>query len=336
MELKDILEFEVTYFDKLWTSPIATNLNSVFTEIRSEKHGRITSYLSTLYSKGDKENYKIHKGRLPVATFCATFEGGRKKEHLKNYNCITVLDIDKLGSDELQKTKESLLNDKYVFSYWESPSRDGVKGLVHLNYGFNIDEVGIDDSHKIAFKQLVAYFSEKHNIELDTSGSDFTRLCFICQDTKLILKEKVESFTIEYRPIHKSLGKYKGKVAKITNGISSKDALYNPNGKNNAYHRKTLKNIIKYLTKNSLSVTDSYEKWLRVAFAISNSFTFDIGVKYFNELCILDSDKYVETECKNLLINCYENTRGEIGFNTIIHMAVEIGYNYKNINAKST
>lgn len=203
---------------------------------------------------------------------------------------------------------------------------------MHLKYDFNIDEIGIDESHKIAFNQLVEYFSEKHNIELDTSGSDFTRLCFICQDTQLILKEKVESFTIEYKSTKKSLGK----SSKIVKTINSKDALYNPTGKNNAYHRKTIKNIIKYLTKNSLSITDSYEKWLRVAFAISNSFTFDIGIKYFNELCILDSDKYVEIECKNLLIYCYENTRGEIGFNTIIHMAVETGYDYKNINAKST
>lgn len=336
MELGEILGFEVTYFDKLWTSPTATNLNSVFTEIRSEKHSRIAKYLSELYSKGDKENYKTHKGRLPVVTFCATFEGGRKKEHLKNYNCITVLDIDKLGVDELRKIKESLLKEEFVFSYWESPSRDGVKGLVHLNYDFNIHEVGIDESHKIAFNQLVEYFSVKHDIELDTSGSDYTRLCFICQDTQLILKKKVESFTIKYKPIHKSIGKSKFKATKTTKRINSKNALYNPIGKNNAYHRKTLKNIIKYLNKNSLSITDSYEKWLRVAFAISNSFTFDIGVKYFNELCILDSDKYVETECENLLINCYENTRGEIGFNTIIHMAVGTGYNYKNINAKST
>ncbi len=336
MELKEILKTEVTYFDKLWTSPKSTSLDSVFSEIRSDKHGRIASYLSALYTKGDKENYKTHKGRLPVVTFCATFEGGRKKEHLKNYNCITVLDIDKLGGEELQKTKESLLNDEYVFTYWESPSRDGVKGLVHLNYEFNIEDVGIDESHKIAFNQLVEHFAEKHNIELDKSGSDFTRLCFICQDTQLVLKEKIESFTIEYKQIHISKGKSKGKTPKTTKRISSKDALYNPIGKNNAYHRKTLKNIIKYLTKNSLSITDSYEKWLRVAFAISNSFTFDIGVKYFNELCILDTDKYVEIECKNLLINCYENTRGEIGFNTIIHMAVETGYNYKNINAKST
>lgn len=336
MELKELLEIEVTYFDKLWTAPKATKLKSIFKEIKSEKHGRIANYLSELYNKGDKENYKTHKGQLPVVTFCATFEGGRKKKHIKNYNCITVLDIDKLGIAELQRIKESLFDDDYVFSYWESPSKDGIKGLVHLSYNFNINEVGIDESHKIAFSQLVEHFSTNHKIDLDTSGSDFTRLCFVSQDMTLILKDKVESFAIEYKPLQKSSGKSKDAGTKVLKSISSKDALFNPSGKNNAYHRKTLKNIIKYLTKNSLSITDSYEKWLRVAFAISNSFTFDIGIKYFNELCILDTDKFVEIECKNLLINCYENSRGEIGFNTIIHLAVETGFNYKNINAKST
>lgn len=336
MELKELLELEVTYFDKLWTAPKATNLKNIFNEIKSEKHGRIADYLKELYYKGDTENYKTHKRWLPVVTFCATFEGGRKKEHLKNYNYITVLDIDKTGSVELQRIKELLFDEDYVFSYWDSPSKDGIKGLVHLNYSFNIDEVGINESHKIAFSQLIGHFSKNYRIELDTSGSDFTRLCFISQDTQLILKDKVESFTVEYKPLQKSSGKSKGQVAKTSKGNRSKDALFNPRGKNNVYQRRTLKNIIKFLTKNSLSITDSYEKWLRVAFAISNSFTFDIGIKYFNELCILDTDKYVEIECKNLLINCYENTRGEIGFDTIIHLAVETGFNYKNINAKST
>lgn len=336
VELNNLLNIEVTYFDKLWTSPKATNLNSIFKEIKGGKHERMASLLSELYSKGDKENYKTHKGRLPVTTFCATFEGGRKKEHLKIYNSIIVLDIDKLGSDELQKTKKALLDDKYVFSFWESPSRDGVKGLIHLNYNFNINEVGIDESHKIAFTQLVEHFLKNYNIELDTSGSDFTRLCFICQDTELILKDKIESFPIDYRPLKNVASNSKEKVKEVNKSISSKDALFNPSGKNNVYHRKTIKNIIKYVTKNSLSITESYENWLRVAFAISNSFTFDIGIKYFKELCILDIDKYVEMECENLLINCYEHTRGEIGFNTIIHLAVESGFNFKNINTKST
>jgi hypothetical protein len=182
---------------------------------------------------------------------------------------------------------------------------------------------------------LVKYFFENYSIELDTSGSDFTRLCFVSHDKELILKNEIQSFNVEFKPIHNSTKNSTIKAPK-TKWISSKDTLLNPMGKNNPYHRKTMKNIIKYLSKNSLSITDSYEKWLRVAFAISNSFTYDIGLKYFIDLCILDSDKFDETECKNLLINCYENTRGEISFNTIVHLAVTAGFNYKIINAKST
>lgn len=336
MELKELLKTNVTYLDNLWSGQKDTTLHSVLSEIKGKKHETITKYLRELYSKGDKEKYSLHKRQLPVTTFCASFINGRKKEHLNKYNSLIVLDIDKLGSLELQRVKEALLHDDYVFSFWESPSKDGIKGLVHLNYNFSFSEVGVDESHKIAFRQLVEYFEKNYNIELDTSGSDFTRLCFISQDTELILKEKVKSFDIEYKPFRKTSGKSKGITTNIKKGVSSQNALFNPIGKNNAFHRKTIKNIIKYLTKNSLSITNSYENWLRVAFAISNSFTFDIGLKYFIDLCILDKDKFDELECKNLLVNCYENSRGEIGFNTIIHLATETGFNYKNINAKST
>ncbi len=50
----------------------------------------------------------------------------------------------------------------------------------------------------------------------------------------------------------------------------------------------------------------------------------------------MDKDKFNEMECNNLLINCYQNSRGEIGFNTIIHLATLQGYKYKNTSVEST
>ena len=90
----------------------------------------------------------------------------------------------------------------------------------------------------------------------------------------------------------------------------------------------TMKNIIKYLTKNKLSITNSYDEWYRVAIIIANSFTYDVGEKYFLQLSQLDKSKYNEVECKNILIDCYENSRGEINFNSIIHLASEKGFKY--------
>ena len=337
MELKEILDIKVSYQDHFWTDIKETTLKSVLHEIKGKKHSQFTNYLREFYFKGDKENYGTHKRKLSVVTFCGSFGTERSKDFLKKYNYLVVLDIDKLGSIELDRIKQELLNDKYVFSFWESPSKDGIKGLIHLKYSFNIIENGVDYSHKVAFSQLVKYFNEKYNIELDRSGSDITRICFISCDKMLLLKDKILSFEVENKSISVSTTKKtRTTKTKSIKNASAKDILYNPKGKNNQYHRKTIKNIIKFLAKNSLSITNSYEEWLRVAFAISNSFTYEIGQKYFIDLCKLDKIKFNETECKNLLINCYENSRGEIGFNSLIHFASEKGFKYKNINVEST
>lgn len=325
MLTSEVLNLKVSRQDYFWSKINETYLESIISEIKGDTHGSYTDFLRQFYFKGDKENYSIHKRKLPVVTFCGSFDTERTKEHLKEYNFIIVLDIDKLGVEELERIKISLTTDEHVFAFWESPSKDGIKGLVHLEYTFNINDFGIDASHKIAFNQLVDYFQENYNIELDKSGSDITRLCFISQDKNLVLKEKIKPFHVE-KIIPKTSKKEKFVGHLTIRNVKSKDLLNNPSGKNNQNQRRTIKKIIKYLTKNSLSITNSYEEWLRVAFAICNSFTFDLGLTYFLELCILDKDKYNETECKNLLINCYENSKGEIGFGTIIHLANEKGF----------
>ncbi|WP_154859545.1 BT4734/BF3469 family protein [Cyclobacterium xiamenense] len=337
MEIKDILNTQISYQDHFWTPLKTITIRQAFTEIKGDKHLKYTKFLRNYYLKGDKENYAISKRKLPVVTFCGTYEKERTKENLKDYNSLVVLDIDKLGNDELKRVKGILSNDVYVLSFWESPSKDGIKGLVHLKYKFEIQKYGFDTSHKIAFKQLVDYFKENYQIELDISGSDITRLCFISWDDKITVKDCFDSFTIkEISNVITSKNKVNPKAVKNIKVASSKDLLNNPFGKNSQYHRKTIKNITNYLTKNSLSITKSYADWLRVAFAIANSFTFEVGKKYFLALCKLDLEKFNEVECNNLLINCYENSRGEIGFNTIIHLATLQGYKYKINSVEST
>lgn len=337
MEIKDLLSIRVSYQEHFWSEIKETSLSIVLKEIQSEKHGQYTNFLREFYFSGDKENYGLHKRKLPVVTFCGTYELERTKEHLNKYNYLVVLDIDKLGSTELERVKDVLLKDQYVFSFWESPSKDGLKGLVHLKYKFDIYEFGIDPSHKIAFNQLRNYFFEKYNVDLDKSGSDITRLCFISQDKELVLKDQIESFSVEKKSDGDSQKrKYNTDPIHNVTHKNFKDLLYNPRGKNNQFYRKTIKDITSFLRKNSLSITHSYEEWLRVAFAISNTFTYDIGLQYFLNLCLFDKDKFNVAECKSLLMNCYENTRGEIKFRTIIYLAIEKGFIYKDLNTKST
>lgn len=305
-------------------------IKEVLGEIQSSKYKLKIEKLRILIRDGDIQRYDIHKKTLPAVTFCGTFEGKRKKEFLKDYNKILIIDIDKLDDSELKKVKEIIQNDVYVFASWESPSKKGIKGLVSLSYVNQINSNNIDELHKYAFTQLSKYFWDKYGIKLDASGSDVTRLCFFSHDQNLQIKNEFEEFRVELEEMKDIFVKSKNEKVKSTRSVKKLDSLYNPKNKNSAFDRKIIQAIIRYLTKRKLSITYSYEEWYRVALAISNTFTYEIGEKYFLSLCKLDTNKYDEQKCKNLLIYSYENTEGYINFDTIIFLAKKKGYLIKN------
>jgi hypothetical protein len=283
--------------------------------------------LRSLILKGNKVEYNSHKRTLPAVTFCGTFDGERKRTKIKSYNSVIVLDVDKLDEEELNRIKKCWHGEPIVFSFWESPSKEGLKGLVSLRYTFELNNSNLDRAHKGAFQKLAAYFKEKHDIELDNSGSDTTRLCFFSFDPLIVTKEVVEEFEItelDILPVVASNEKTKNTELKFA---SNKDALFNSTNRNNPGDRYTIAAIIRFLEKKkNLSITNSYEKWYKVAMAIANTFTYEIGEKYFIKLSSFDTSKFNDLECRNFLVNCYESRNGAIKFNTIVYLANEKGY----------
>ena len=90
-----------------------------------------------------------------------------------------------------------------------------------------------------------------------------------------------------------------------------------------------MSDIIKYLERKNKTITYNYNDWCKVAMAISNTFTYDIGLKYFKKLSILDKQKYNEITCTNFLTNCYETRNGDVNFSTIVYLANQQGYKTK-------
>jgi len=335
--ISDILILKVSYQPNAWSMVSKeVSIKEVFEEIKNEIHIRQVSYLRSLLKNNDIEKYKIHKRNLPAVTFCGTFEKQRLKEALKSYNNIIVIDIDKLNIDELLRVKECFLKDDFVFAFWESPSQQGIKGLVHFNYNSTLIAANIDEVHRGAFKKLAKYFSDSSNVELDISGSDTTRLCFLSYDPNIVIKKGVIPFEVantDIEEVHKNNEETKN-VKKIY--VSNRDILFNPKNKNDSRHRKTIQAIIKFLEKRELSITHSYEEWYRIALAIANTFTYDIGEKYFQKLSSMDKEKYNKINCNHMLLNCYENHSGAISFRTIEYFAKQKGYINKKIREEST
>ena len=335
--ISEILNKRISYQPNAWSSlSKEMTIIEALNEIKSEKHQRQVTFLRDLLNNGDKEGYNSHKKNLPAVTFCGTFSNERKKANLNCYNSVIVLDVDKLKKEALILTKKYFLKDPLIFAFWESPSQEGIKGLVYLNFSYELNEGNIDNSHKGGFQQLSHYFRNKYSIELDCSGSDTTRLCFFSFDKNLVLKNDLVGFKVDERDLlHIIEIKEKKKTLRVDHH-SYRDALFNPKGRNNPPDRYIIQAIIKFLIKKKLSITNSYDQWYKVAMAIANSFTYEIGVKYFLKLSILDSDKFNESNCKNFLINCYEYRNGAITFGTIIYLANEIGYITKKQRERGT
>ncbi|MEG1023422.1 MAG: BT4734/BF3469 family protein [Flavobacterium sp.] len=326
----EILNLNTSYQINTWSEISGEpTIQTILQEIKSEKHKAQITILREKLKEGNKEYYDNYKKHLPAVTFSATFDSKRTNEKLKIYNSLIVIDIDKLESEQIIENYNCLLNDDHVISFWKSPSNKGYKGLVPIEYIIYSNESDLDKLHKSAFKKLSEYFLDKYNIELDKSGSDITRLCFLSYDVELILKSKFNRFKITDEDLI-VLAKSKGNLKTELNYVTTKDKLYNPYNRNDQSNRKIISDIIRHLKNKKASITYSYDEWCKVAMAIANSFTYDVGLNYFLKLSSLDGVKYNEINSTNFLNNCYETRKGDINFNSIVYLANQKGYQTKN------
>ncbi|WP_055445917.1 BT4734/BF3469 family protein [Lacinutrix mariniflava] len=311
---------KVSKFKNIYTqSIIQTDLLDELKDIKEGKYQSIIKKCREFTKNNDYASYKVLKIKLPIVTFCGTFKDGRKLENLDNYNNLMIIDIDHINLSELDKIKETLTKDKYIYAVWLSPSNEGLKALVR------IDSSPIE--HKQSFSSLKEYFQNTYNIELDNSGSDVTRLCFVSWDENLFINLNSEIY-VDKLIIEEIKQTKKSKSINLNKSLRKN--AYATEGLNKSEHRKILNLIIKYLKRKEISITASFDEWLRVALAISSTFSYDLGEKYFLSLCELDNAKHNELESKNVLKYCYNNRKldssSTISLGTIVFYAKEKGF----------
>ena len=301
------------------------SIGAVLRAFKSEQYANTVKEARRMLNSGDEAGYKAKKGELPVVTFSGTFAGGHAKKNLKEYSNVVVLDIDDLAEEDLKRAQQCLAEDEFVFAYWKSPSNQGLKGLVRLEYSY--EEDALNERHNNAFDQLEAHFLEHYGIALDSSGSDYSRLCFACWDSDLVLKAEAVPFAVQ--PPAKKESKKKAVGRPKAEAAEEKPILVglkNLKGRNNPFKRREMESIIRYLKKKNKSITFHYSDWVKVAFAIVDTFNPDLGKKYFVQLSEMDAGKFDEAECLRMLDYCYRNSRGNITFATIVFKAKKLGY----------
>ena len=93
-----------------------------------------------------------------------------------------------------------------------SPSGNGLKALFYVEYASPIKEEDIWVLHEhCAFPQIENYLITKYSIQVDQTGADITRLCFVSSDSDIHLKREFEPFNIDITLTSKQIWNIKRK-----------------------------------------------------------------------------------------------------------------------------
>lgn len=134
-------------------------------------------------ASGDKELAAKLKKKLPAFTPQATYSGKRLDPHITRYNQLVVLDIDHVGERELERITPLATEAPYTVAYFRSPSGDGAKLIAYAA----TDETATPGNHRRVYEAMSRWYAARLGVELDTSGSDIGRLCFVSDDPALYL-----------------------------------------------------------------------------------------------------------------------------------------------------
>ena len=335
MYKSQIENIAVSYFpSKESKSSAELTIGEVLTSIKCGKYEHVISTIRSHTVNGKVDEAKELKGTLPAVTFSGLYPEFRRDGYCTHYNNIIVIDIDKLSVEQMTLAREQLIADSHVIALWTSPSGNGYKGLVSLNYEESFDEVSIHDKHRQAFQSLYKYMLVSYGVELDRSGSDPTRLCFMSYDPNLVIKESAYEFLVksEEMPSISQTQPVRANVKiKLPRQTAYKGCDWNKligqkwKYKDYEQNKQTLYSIYRKMKRKNISITSTFEEWVKVAYAIANSMHPAVGKEMFMKMCELEGANHDPYKSEHLLYDAYCNNKGNVHFSTIIYIAKQKG-----------
>lgn len=154
-------------------------LHHIYELISSDKYKSVTIDLRAITDPKIKRKFKANN--LDYVTFSGVFERRNDNNLVKHSHLITI-DFDHL--ENLEKTRQLLLADKAFDTelLFASPSGDGLKWIVRVD----LEQA----THAQYFQAITNYLQHTYNIEVDASGKDVSRACFLCHDPNAFLHKR--------------------------------------------------------------------------------------------------------------------------------------------------
>lgn len=239
----------------------------------------------------DIEERKEFKDNMPTCCMSGEFSY-RADNKLVTHSGILALDFDHV--DNIAYIKQQLAKDKYVFSVYLSAGGDGLRLLLKI----------VPEKHKEAFKGACEYFWRNYEIAADINGSNVSKPYIVSFDPLVY---------INY-----------GAVSEFNKYIKAPELRDVPDF---IHTKEDFASIVKQIVASAINICESYEDYMKVGFAISESMG-ESGREYFY-LVSQFSNKFNEQKAKKEYDGFLKSrgTNGKIHISSFYYLAKINGIN---------
>lgn len=261
------------------------------------------------------------KKKLPAIIPAGIFSH-RNEDSCTEYSGLVVFDIDgkdqhpKWNDDDAQKFISNLERykegfNKHIAFACISPSGDGVKILALHSEP--------KEKHRQVYEVLKREFESQYKFKID-SAPDISRLMYLTQTSHTYRHINSEPFSLPEPPI--TLQKITD-VKSNHHSLSAKISANKQAVKSDSDSVK-LDALCEWITASGIDITDNYNEWQNIAFALANSF----GENGRNAFHIISRNhaEYDATKCDAKFTDAIKTNRGLVEFGTVIHLAQAQGF----------
>lgn len=158
---------------------LTLSLIEVYYLIISAEYSSITNQLRAIPAKNEARKFKASK--FDYVTFSGTFSK-RNDKALIDHSGLLTIDFDHIPN--LLHLKEQLLVDEYFETelLFVSPSGDGLKWIIPIDI--------TEATHQNFFQAIANYIRKVYQLEVDKSGKDVSRACFLPHDPEAYINPK--------------------------------------------------------------------------------------------------------------------------------------------------
>ena len=157
----------------------SVNLKELYVLIKGEVYKEMTSKLRSLTDIKIARAFKAKA--FDYVCFSGTFKKRNDKALIKHSGLLAI-DFDHISN--IDSLKNKLLQDEYFETelLFISPSGDGLKWIIPID----LSKV----RHQEFFKAVSNYILQTYDLEIDRSGKDISRACFIPHDENVYINPK--------------------------------------------------------------------------------------------------------------------------------------------------